>query len=318
MIRKFQNVRNPGGDRWVLSRRVFLKSSAFAAAGLLFRPAWSHANLPDNPVKVRFGIVTDSHYADIDTHGTRHYRESIGKMTECVTLMNDKKVDFVIHLGDFKNGAPSGSIENLRLIESLFGQFNGPRYHVLGNHDMDSISKDQFQSVVENTGINPEHTYYSFDRGGVHFVVLDANFRNDGAPYDSGNFSWTDANLPADQLDWLEADLAATSYPAVICIHQLLDRDEGNHYVRNASDVRSVLERHSNVLTVFQGHQHAGQYNLINDIHYYTLKAMVEGSGEENNSYAIVEVFDDLTLVISGYRKAINQELSRKQETGVR
>jgi len=62
-------------------------------------------------------------------------------------------------------------------------------------------------------------------------------------------------------------------------------------------------------MIVFQGHQHAGQYNLINNIHYYTLKAMVEGSGEQHNSYVIVELFDNLNLTISGYRKAVGKEL---------
>lgn len=177
---------------------------------------------------------------------------------------------------------------------------------------MDRISKSQFQSVVDNTGIDKDASYYSFDRAGVHFIVLDANFRRDGIAYDTGNFHWTDANIPRHQLEWLEKDLSHTDLPVIICMHQLIDQDEGNHYVRNAAEVRRLLERHPGVLAVFQGHQHRGQYNWVNNIHYYTLKAMVEGTGKENNSYAIIEVYDDLTLSITGYRKSISRQLERR------
>ncbi len=333
--------------KWVLTRRFFLKSSvSLAAAPFLFAAnAMMRAFKDENSLKkdllrgtrtssfsgvapdanrkpapgVRFGMLTDSHYADIDTRGTRYYRESISKMHECIELMNDKQVDFVIQLGDFKNGAPDNNMENLRRFEDVYAKFSGPRYHVLGNHDMDSISKPQFMSVIENTGIDKDASYYSFDHGNVRFIVLDANFREDGKPYDTGNFSWMDSNIPAVQREWLDNELRSTDRPVIIFIHQLLDNDEGNHYVRNASEIRRVLERHTlklhddehcpKVLAVFQGHQHRGQYNLINNIHYYTLKAMVEGSGKENNSYAIVELFDDLSIEIKGYRKAVNHTL---------
>src|SRR5262245_48118577 len=36
-------------------------------------------------------------------------------------------------------------------------------------------------------------------RGGVHFVVLDACFRDDGKPYERKNSKWTDSNIPAAQ-----------------------------------------------------------------------------------------------------------------------
>ena len=62
------------------------------------------------------------------------------------------------------------------------------------------------------------------------------------------------------------------------------------------------------MLVVFQGHQHDGQYNLINGIHYYTLPAVVEGTGEENNAYAIVEINGDNSISVIGYRKAIGKK----------
>ncbi|MEX2640501.1 MAG: metallophosphoesterase [Balneolales bacterium] len=290
-------------NQWIATRRDFLKKTGLLAAGLCLNPALTGAK----SVKCRFGLVTDPHFADIDTLGSRSYRESIRKMDECVALMNEAKVDLLIELGDLTNGTPEGTTRHLERIEAVFRKFDGPRYHVIGNHDLDSLSKEQYQSVVDNTAIPEGSTYYSFNRNGIHFVVLDANFRADGTPYDSGNFHWTDSNIPEAQLNWLKADLEGMEMPVIICIHQLLDSGEereGGEYIGNGSQVRRILESNPGVMAVFQGHQHRGQYHLVHDIHYYTLKAMVEGSGPDNSSYAIVEVFDDLSMAITGYRRA--------------
>lgn len=226
--------------------------------------------------------------------------------------MNTQKADFLVELGDFKdqNSPPieQKTISYLQTVESVFRKFNGPTYHVLGNHDTDSISKAQFLSNIENAYVDPSRSYYSFDFNGVHFVVLDANYKSNGADYDHGNFDWTDANIPPAELEWLKLDLAATHKPVIIMIHQLLD-GAGSVYVKNATDVRQVLEQSGKVLAVFQGHHHDGHYSRIKGIHYYTLKAMVEGSGPENNSYAVVEVLPDMGITVTGYRKAVSKQL---------
>ena len=65
------------------------------------------------------------------------------------------------------------------------------------------------------------------------------------------------------------------------------------------------------MLVVFQGHDHRGGHSLIGGIHYYTLKAAVEGSGEENNSYGIVEVRRNGDIVVEGFRKAVDLAMPR-------
>jgi hypothetical protein len=283
------------------------------AAGTSFLPS-SCASGPTNPTldsrpSIRFGIVTDCHYADADPAGTRFYRESRVKLSECVARMNAEKVAFLAELGDLKdqNNPPreSRTLEYLQSIEAVLAEFGGPRYHVLGNHDMDSLSKQQFLSHVENTGIDATRSHYSFSLFGgyLHFVVLDANYTADGQDYDHGHFDWRDANIPAEEIDWLEQDLAAPTGPVVVFIHQRLD-GTGPVYVRNAAEVRQVLEACGRVVAVFQGHHHEGGYNCLGGIPYYTLPALVEGSGPDNNSYAIAELHPDRGLTITGCRKA--------------
>lgn len=327
---------------WVINRRLFLKVGLPAAAsmlapvsalgsalfansdqanaqathkasttGTLHPSGASHTRSGTGarqPV-LRFGLVTDSHYADIDTRGTRYYRESISKMAECTGRLNREQVDFIMHLGDFKNGAPDNNLEHLALFESVYATFRGPRYHVLGNHDMDRLSKPLVQSVITNSGIARSRTWYSFVHSGVRLVVLDANFRTDATPYDSGNFDWTDTFIPDNQLQWLSEELRASAEPVIVFVHQLLDGDGQAHDVKNAAEVRQVLGSDGRVLAVFQGHQHSGQYNRIDGIHYVTLQAMVEGSGPANNAYSLAEVFDDGSIELTGFRRHTNLEL---------
>jgi len=296
------------------NRRAFLQSAAAIAAGPTLVSLSCVAGNPSMRDRraVRFGIVTDCHYADTNFAGTRFYRESLDKLSECVDRMNAERVSFLIELGDFKDqGTPaveSRTLAYLRKVEDVFRGFRGPRYHVLGNHDMDSLSKSQFLANVENTGIDPSRNYYSFNVRGLHCVVLDANYRADGADYDHGHFDWTDANIPPQELDWLRQDLAASNGRAVVFVHQLLD-GQGPLYVKNAPEVRQVLQESGKVLAVFQGHHHEGAYSRIEGIHYYTLKGVVEGSGLENNSYAIVEPKRDHDLIVTGCRKAVSRDL---------
>lgn len=297
-------------NKWIIIRRDFLKAAVLAGLS----PAFSGCTYPSaSRAKLSFGIVTDSHYADTAMRDNRFFRESADKMAECVKLMNDKKVNFLIELGDFKDqdGEPSEekTIAYLQSIEKIFQQFNGPTYHVLGNHDVDSLSKEQFWENIKNTNIKGSSCYYSYDFRGIHFIVLDANFRTDGTVYDHGNFNSWDMYIPETELNWLTQDLADTKLPSIVFCHQQLG-GRGGTYVTNAEKVRGILQDSGKVLAVFDGHAHNGGYRLVEGIHYYTLKGMIEGAGPENNSYAIVEILNDNSIIVTGYRKAVSKEFS--------
>jgi predicted phosphodiesterase len=297
-------------NKWIITRRDFLKATVLAGLS----PVFSGCSYPSaSRIKSCFGIVTDSHYADTAPMDNRFFRESTDKMAECIELMNEKKVNFLIELGDFKDQDSDPSEEKtisyLRIIEEILQRFNGPTYHVLGNHDVDSISKEQFQENIKNTNIKESSCYYSYDFKGIHFIVLDANFRTDGTAYDHGNFDWWDMYIPETELNWLAQNLADTALPSIVFCHQQLG-GRGDTYVKNAEVVRNILQESGKVLAVFNGHEHRGDYRLIEGIHYYTLKGMVDGAGPENNSYAIVEILNGNSIIVTGYRKAASKQLS--------
>ena len=97
---------------------------------------------------MRFGLLTDSHYADREPVGTRFYRDSIPKMQEAIEELNSQNLDFIIHLGDFKDqdteANPEDTLRYLKTIENEFQGFMGATYHALGNHEVDSIRKEVF------------------------------------------------------------------------------------------------------------------------------------------------------------------------------
>lgn len=287
-----------------LGRRAFLKNgSLILAAGSL---SASELLAEDKQSRVRIGLVTDMHYADKKPAGSRHYRETLAKLEEAAEQFQQAQPDHVVELGDFIDAADSIEVEKgyLKRINKDFASLPGKKHYVLGNHCVHTLTKEEFLE-----GVGQMKSYYSFDAGGFHFVVLDACFRSDGKPYGRKNFQWTDPNIPEDQVEWLEADLKTANSKTIVFVHQRLDVNN-NYGVKNAADVRKVLENSSNVLAVFQGHSHKNELKDINGIHYCVHRAMVEGSGSENNGYSTMDIFADGTIRITGFRKQQNYDWS--------
>jgi len=117
-----------------MKRRQLLQSSL---ASSLFpwllaesSPAAPHASSSE-PIEI--GLLADIQYADIQSKGTRFYRESIAKLQEAIDHFNGLPLRFCANLGDLIDmhwasfDAISKPLEHLK--HSV--------YHVLGNHDFD-------------------------------------------------------------------------------------------------------------------------------------------------------------------------------------
>lgn len=284
------------------ARRTFLKDGTLILAAAMISPRDLFAET-DSP-KLRVGLVTDLHYADKASRGSRHYRQTLSKLDEAAGKFEKGNLSFLVELGDFIDAADSVETEQryLKTINEKFSKICSERHYVLGNHCVDTLKKEEFLSEVEQA-----KSYYSFDRDGFHFVILDSCFRSDGTPYQRKNFKWTDANIPPAELAWLAADLKANTKPTIVFAHQRLDVSN-NHGVKNNAAVRKILESSGNVLAVFQGHSHKNDLKEINGIHYCTLVAMVEGSGAENNGYSLMDLHSDSTIQLTGFRKQQSRE----------
>ena len=281
-----------------LGRRAFLQNGTLLLAATA-TVDFSSLFADEDKERLRVGLITDLHHADKPSAGTRHYRETLSKLAEAATQFEKDKPMFVVELGDLIDAADSVETEQryLKTINREFSAISKDRHYVLGNHCVDTLTKDEFLGGVEQ-----KQSYYSFDRGDFHFVVLDACFRNDGEPYGRKNSKWNDANIPDSEVEWLQADLKATSKKTVVFAHQRLDMSN-DHGVKNCPEVRKIFEESGKVLAVFQGHSHQNDLKDIGGIHYCTLVAMVEGSGAENNGYSVMEIAPDGTIRMTGFQK---------------
>ena len=279
-----------------LSRRAFLKNGVLVLSSSAVIPGAAIGG--DKTPALQIGLVTDLHYADKPPAGTRHYRETPAKLAEAAAEFSKNKPAFVVELGDFIDAADSVKTElgYLKKINRDFSAICKNRHHVLGNHCVYTLTKKEFLETV-----GQKKSYYSFDSGNFHFIVLDSCFRTDGQPYGRKNFEWTDPNIPKAELDWLRADLKSTSKKTVVFAHQRLDVSSV-YGVKNAPAVRKILEDSKQVLAVFQGHSHENDHKEIGGIHYCTLVAMIEGSGVSHNGYSVMKLSDDGSIRLDGFR----------------
>lgn len=144
---------------------------------------------------------------------------------------------------------------------ALFGEYDKavaqmgiPFFQCLGNHDMDynkggdEASDDTFQQLYGPT-------YYSFNRGQAHYVVMD-NVRYLGKDRDYDGF------FQQNQLDWLQKDLSFVPKDKliVLCVHIPVHKG-----TKNNDALYSVLDGRN--VHIMSGHTHYN-VNAIKDTIY--------------------------------------------------
>jgi hypothetical protein len=286
-----------------LTRRQFITTAAGVGIGLV--GAWPAARIlsaaEDAAEPFSFGLVADIHYADIEPSSGRFYRDSLEKLKVAVETFNQQQLAFAVELGDFIDAGPTkdDAMKYLHAIRDVFAGLRCPRHHVLGNHCVDQLTKEEF---LPNCGATVQQSYYSFDSGRYHFVVLDANFSKDEKSHFPGDgCDSMDAWVPKAQRDWLAEDLKKAQKKTVIFVHQPLDMDNTAYRIKNGPEVRAILKEAGNVLAVFQGHQHSGGYSKMDGIHYCTLRAMVVGQTPKDPTFAVVTLDGENRLALKGY-----------------
>lgn len=233
--------------------------------------------------KTTFGIVTDVH-KDLMPDANERLETFIEEAQK-------RNVDFIIQMGDFC----FGETKNKSFL-NIWERFKGPKYHILGNHDMDRDSKPE---IMDFWGM--QKPYYAFDFNGFHFVVLDANFLyHDGSfiDYKNANF-YVDSSLRAfvndEQIEWFKADLEATQLPTLVFSHQSLWHDVNNRVV-----LQGIMETQAHkVICALNGHDHTDCHHKKNNIDYIGINSMSyqwfqEYTSTERFSKALYEQYGNL------------------------
>lgn len=211
---------------------------------------------------LKFAIASDFHAQDVPDGEER--------IASFIRAAKDEKVDFIIELGDFCRLDSAGQV-----YLKLWDSFEGDKYHVIGNHDMDSYTPEEYVAGMKMPG-----RYYSFDKGDFHFIVLDGNNLYDGKEYThyaKANY-YVDPKMRAfidpEQMAWLKQDLAATDKKCVLFSHQNIEQ-----FLNNGATVRQILEDENRragfkkVVLAFGGHNHSNYTKEINGITYMQINS---------------------------------------------
>lgn len=217
---------------------------------------------PKEEVKtVRIGMCSDVHLP------TMHDAEM--RITSFIDSMKIAKPDFIIELGDF--GIPK---EEYTPYFAIWNSFPGPKYHIIGNHEMDGGTSRE-EAVAHR---NMKNSYYSFSQNGFLFIALDGNDKQ--FPDQKGYKSF----MGKEQVEWLKKELNSTTEPIVVFSHQGIGTDPNNpgerYSIENAEEVRQLFEEHNKlnkstqVIACFNGHTHHDFAEDLNGIWYITINSM--------------------------------------------
>ncbi|MFN3193232.1 MAG: metallophosphoesterase family protein [Aureliella sp.] len=242
--------RNPTRRSWIQSAggSVLLGSLGTTAMANREAPAW------------QMGLIADLHYGLAP--------DALERLDTFMAKVDEVEPDCLLQLGDFNFGVDSEP------CMGLWNQFSGPKYHVLGNHDMDKSTKT---AMVERWEIPA--AYYSFDHKGWHFVILDRNHLKTSptsfTDYSKANF-YVSSELRGfanpEQLEWLKEDLNSTKLPTVVFSHQGLGMTEEIDQNSAAGAIEAVLsdanQRSGLIKACFCGHHHIDRHHIQSGIHY--------------------------------------------------
>ncbi|MEO7212971.1 calcineurin-like phosphoesterase family protein [Mucilaginibacter sp.] len=133
-------------------------------------------------------------------------------------------------------------------------QMGIPFFQALGNHDMDyRMGGDETSDVTFKKVYGP--TYYSFNRGKAHYVVMDdVRYLGTEREYDG--------YITEDQLAWLAKDLAVIDKSQLLIINLHIPV---YNQVKNNKDFYALLTEFKNV-HIMSGHTHYNANNLSNGV----------------------------------------------------
>jgi len=262
-----------------------------------------------------FGIIADVQYCECEPFNTRFYFNSMGKLAEALDEIAHHSPDFILNLGDLIDRDFVSFDPVVEMIE-----YTGIKtYHCLGNHDF-SVSQRDRRRVSRITG--SADGYYSFVHHQFRFIVLNGNeiatyavtssqrregekllkkLHEDGEP---NAFDWN-GGIGSRQMTWLKRELdesvAANEKVFLICHFPVFPA--GAHNLLNSAEVLTLVKEYDNIISWFNGHNHAGGYGNFNMIHFVSFKGLVET--ENTNSFAVVEVYPNrLWIKGSGREKS--------------
>lgn len=143
-------------------------------------------------------------------------------------------------------------------IKKLISDTGVPFFYVPGNHDVDMNSTSNARSKrIYNDAFGP--SYYSFNRGKVHYVMLDNIFYN----ADNGGYK---GFIEEKQMNWLEKDLKMIAKGSTVILTMHIPtyspearrgeyhKELAHRVLQNRESLYALLEPFN--VHIFSGHEH--------------------------------------------------------------
>ncbi|KAK3037510.1 hypothetical protein RJ639_030318 [Escallonia herrerae] len=265
-----------------------------------------------NQPLLSFGVISDVQYADIPDGRSflgvpQYYRHSIFLLQRTVQYWpNQQKLKFVVNFGDIVDGfcPKDQSLTAVKKVLHEFDNFNGPVYHMIGNHCLYNLPRNELLPLLKIPSISG-HAYYDFSPiPEYRFVVLDVyDISAIGWPQDhphsvkAQKFLWeknpnSDKNSPSgcDKVKSVSSDLLPSALDPGVSSKEAL--------LWNYDEVMEVIHRYSCVKVCLAGHGHKGGHSIdSHGVHHQVLEAALE-CPPGTNAFGYVDVFDDRLSLI--------------------
>lgn len=290
-----------------MKRRELLKSIGLTATTVAFSGVGTAASATVTGKRkkvLRLAHITDVHI--------RPEYDAPNRFKKCMEEIKKSKPDFFLNGGDTIYAADYNNItrervnEQWKIWQHCRSEIKDYELHsCLGNHDMWWAAPDKQDAmygkdhVVKQLGMPGR--YYSFDKKGWHFIILDSNNKSAGS-------------LDDEQRSWLENDLAtlAANTPVLLLSHYPLlaactHLDGGGMHTDYKYLVNLFVKHKDKIKTCISGHIHLQDKVVYNEVEYFcngALSGFWWEDGDKNSAdkgyylqtppgYAIIDLFDD-------------------------
>ena len=268
---------------------------------------------------ITLGLVSDLHFG-LETHHKGKLRKltrEAPKLAKAfVERMNEVvRPDLVVNLGDdIEDEHREADRARYAGCIQVLARAKAEVVHVAGNHDTVHLTHDDLRATWGagpwDAPVSARDLCYTFERGGLRFVVLHTHEEQDVA------ITVGDA-----QLAWLATQLRESALPVVILMHHSASEQDlrGNYWfegrdhvalVKERAGLRAILREGGKVRLVINGHVHWNHLDVIDGLPFVTVQSLIENLDEDAPgraaaAHAVVRIDERRTVVeIEGAERA--------------
>jgi hypothetical protein len=259
------------------------------------------------PKKHRIGFVTDAH-----ARATRQndiLPAAKVPMEKFISRMNTVFLpDFTVDGGDFIEGTRrfgAKSRNDFLLFDKFFQQLDSPEYHVIGNHDLRGLTRQEWTDKTKNKN---SYYYFDFDET-LRVIIFDSTLIT--ASSDEKN---SERIAYEKELDWLEETLKNSRNRKIIVFshHPPIPALRKAMPIEAISRLDDIFSKYR-VRAVFSGHVEVAYYEKIGGVDYFAVPGFYRS---ELTGFPLIGSFSEINI---GYRNSLTLYYKKSaEETGYR